>query len=93
MYEEKKYKPVSAWGYFGYNLLFSIPVAGLVLLIIFSFSNKNINRRNFARSYFCGLAAALALVAAATALSFILGFSDKLVETAGAFFDTVTKKV
>lgn len=46
-------RPLSAWAYFGYTLLFSIPVVGFILLIIFSFSRSNINRRSFARSYFC----------------------------------------
>lgn len=49
----KSYKPLSTWAYFGYNLLFNIPIIGFILLIIFSFNNNNINRRNFARSYFC----------------------------------------
>lgn len=48
-----EYKPLSAWAYFGYNLLFAIPVVGLICLIIFSFSSSNINRRNFARSFWC----------------------------------------
>lgn len=48
------YQPISMWGYFGYELLFNIPVAGFILLIVFSFGGtKNINLRNFARSYFC----------------------------------------
>lgn len=46
-------RPLSAWAYFGYTLLFSIPVVGFILLIVFSFSRSNINRRSFARSYFC----------------------------------------
>lgn len=49
-----EYKPLSAWAYFGYNLLFSIPVLGLICLIVFAFNNNNINRKNFARSFFCG---------------------------------------
>lgn len=57
-YEEMKklppeYRPISAWGYFGYQLLFCIPIIGFILLIVFALSNDNINRRNFARSYFC----------------------------------------
>ena len=49
-----EYKPISAWGYFGYQLLFAIPLVGLILLIIFSLGGtRNINLRNFARSYFC----------------------------------------
>ncbi|MDE7454588.1 MAG: ABC transporter permease [Clostridia bacterium] len=50
-----KYRPLGAWGYFGYTLLFSIPVVGFICLIIFACSGSNINRRSFARSYFCGL--------------------------------------
>ena len=49
------YAPLSPWAYFGLTILFSIPVAGLVFLVIFSISKGNINRRNFARSYWCGL--------------------------------------
>ena len=35
-------------------ILFSIPFIGFILLLVFSFGGtKNINLRNFARSYFC----------------------------------------
>ena len=29
----EEYRPISAWGYVGYNLLFSIPFVGIILLI------------------------------------------------------------
>lgn len=45
------YRPISAWGYVGYSILFAIPVIGWIFLIVFTFSDKNINRRSFARSY------------------------------------------
>lgn len=48
-----KYHPMNAWSYFGYQILFSIPLIGLVILLICAFNDKNINRRNFARSFFC----------------------------------------
>lgn len=48
-----EYRPLSPWTYFGYSILFAIPVVGFILLIIFSFDNSNINRRNYARSFFC----------------------------------------
>lgn len=49
-----EYKPISAWGYFGYEILFAIPVVGFILLVVFSLGGtKNINLKNFARSYFC----------------------------------------
>lgn len=48
------YTPITMWGYFGYQLLFGIPCVGLILILIFSFGGtKNMNLRNFARSYFC----------------------------------------
>lgn len=50
----EEYRPISMWGYFGYEILFSIPCVGLILLLVFSFGGtKNYNLRNFARSYFC----------------------------------------
>ena len=49
------YEPISAWGYFGYQILFAIPILGFIFLVVFALSNENINRRNFARSYFCVL--------------------------------------
>ena len=48
-----EYRPLSPWAYFGYGILFNIPVIGFILLIIFSLDNSNINRRNYARSYWC----------------------------------------
>ena len=49
-----EYEPISMWGYFGYEILFSIPIIGFIMLLIYAFGGtKNINLRNFARSYFC----------------------------------------
>jgi len=47
------YKPISAWGYIGYQILYSIPIIGFIFLIINALGATNINVRNFARSYFC----------------------------------------
>ena len=58
-----EYRPISMWGYFGYELLFSIPIVGFILLLVFSFGGtKNVNLRNFARSYFCFLIVVVILV-------------------------------
>ena len=49
-----EYRPISPLGYIGYILLFSIPLVGFILLLVFSFggtANKNV--KNFSRSYFC----------------------------------------
>ena len=69
-----QYRPLSAWAYFGYGLLYSIPVIGFIFLIVFSLSDSNINRRSHARSYFCGLI-----------LSVIIGIVLLIIVLAGGF--------
>ena len=49
-----EFQPISMWGYFGYQILFMIPIIGFILLIVFALGGtKNVNLKNFARSYFC----------------------------------------
>ena len=57
-----QYAPLSAWAYFGLQILFSLPIVGLVFLIIFSISKGNLNRRSFARSYWCVYVVLLVLI-------------------------------
>ena len=65
----EEYKPISMWGYFGYQLLFGIPCIGFILLLVFSFGGtKNVNLKNFARSYFCVLIIVAVLVAILVAI-------------------------
>ncbi|MBQ8298817.1 MAG: ABC transporter permease [Clostridia bacterium] len=56
-----QYRPLSPWAYLGYNILFVLPIIGLIFLIIFSFNNNNIARRNYARSFFCAFAVSIIL--------------------------------
>ena len=72
----EEYRPISMWGYFGYQILFGIPIVGLICLIVFSVSAKNRNLKNFARSYFCVLILAIILfllLLASGALAAIIG--------------------
>lgn len=48
----REYRPLSMWEYFGYNLLYSIPIIGLIFMIVFALDSSNLNRRNFTRSFF-----------------------------------------
>lgn len=60
----EEYRPISMWGYLGYQLLFSIPCIGFIILVVFALGGShNINVRNFARSYFCYLLIGLIIVA------------------------------
>lgn len=58
----EEYKPISMWGYFGYEVLFSIPIIGFICIIIFSAGGtRNKNLTNFARSRLCILILVLAI--------------------------------
>lgn len=66
-------RPLSPWSYFGLQILYSIPIIGFIFLIIFSFKKSNINRRNFTRSYWCGLIIAGAILAIILIFMLLLG--------------------
>ena len=54
-YIPEQNQPLSGWAYLGLKILFCVPIVGFIFLLIFTFNGSNINRRNFARSYWCGL--------------------------------------
>ena len=48
----EQYEPISMWGYLGYSILFALPIIGVIMILVFSFSkDENINVRNYAKSY------------------------------------------
>ena len=59
---DPKYRPVGAWGYFGYNILFGLPFVGFIILIVFACSGSNVNRRSYARSFFIAYIFAFVLI-------------------------------
>ncbi len=57
------YKPISMWGYVGYEVLFAIPLIGFIFVLIFSLGGtKNINLENFSRSRLCFYIICFALI-------------------------------
>ena len=74
-----QYRPLGAWAYFGYTLLFSIPIVGFICLIVFSCSSSNINRRNFARSFWCVLVLAILIFALLAALG-VLAYLPEIID-------------
>ncbi|MBQ3564040.1 MAG: zinc ribbon domain-containing protein [Clostridia bacterium] len=70
--------PLSPWSYFGLQILYSIPIVGFIFLIIFSFKKSNINRRNFTRSYWCGLIIIGIILAVILIFTLLLGAGAKL---------------
>ncbi len=57
-----EYRPLSPWSYFFLSILYEIPLIGLIFLIVHALSDANINRRNFARSFFCALILVLIVI-------------------------------
>lgn len=49
----ESYRPLRAWTYFGLQILYAVPVVGWIFLICHAVGSRNINKRSFARSYFC----------------------------------------
>lgn len=59
----EEYRPLTMWGYFGYQLLFCVPCVGFIFLLIIAFGGtRNVNLKNFARSYFCVWIIAVVLI-------------------------------
>lgn len=50
-----QFRVLSPWAYFGLQILYSVPIVGFIFLLIHTFSSANLNRRSFARSYWCSL--------------------------------------
>lgn len=80
-----EYKPISMWGYFGYEILFSIPVIGFICLIIMSFAAGNKNVKNFARSYFCLFIISLVVAIVLVAIALATGAVESLDDIFGSF--------
>ena len=72
--------PLGAWGYVGYSLLFSIPIVGFICLLVFSFNDSNLNRRSYARSYWCALLLAFIIAIALVVIGFATNSMDQIME-------------
>ncbi len=78
------HKPISAWGYLGYTLLFCLPVIGLIFIAIYSFGGtKNINLRNYARSYGIIWIASAIIALLYVVLMFVIFFGGLAAFTSG----------
>ena len=66
-----KYRPMGAWSYWGYTILFGIPLIGQIALLICALSSSNISRRSFARGYFCWML--VVLIIAGIAIGIMAG--------------------
>ena len=76
----EEYRPLGAWAYFGYSILFSIPVIGLRVNLVLCFSDGNINRRNYARSFWCAYLLAAIIIAVFLVAAPAIGITADSVE-------------
>ena len=91
----EQYRPITAWGYVGYAILFLIPIIGWIFWIVCMFSSKNINRRSYARSFFCrAILTLLVYVLLLTLAHFnVGGFRDTVYGWNLPFFNNVLYQV
>ena len=76
-----EYKPIGMWGYFGYEILFGIPIIGFIILLVFAFGGTgNINLKNFARSKFCYLILWFVLVVVLVAIGMATGAAETIAD-------------
>ena len=78
---------ISAWGYIGYSILWSIPVIGWIIWLVNCFSGRD-NLKNFARSIFCGFLVSLIVIGLMVALA-VVGTSMGYLTP--EMFETVTQ--
>lgn len=71
----EEYKPISAWGYVGYQILYAIPLIGFIILIVKAVGAPNINVRNHARSYFCIMLLSIIISVIFFVIAMVLGFN------------------
>lgn len=58
-----EYKPIGAWGYVGYQILFAIPIVGFIVALVFALGGtENKNLKNYARSYFAMMLLAILII-------------------------------
>ena len=77
----EKYRPMTAWAYWGLTILYSIPILGTICLIIHALSGSNVNRRSFARSYFCSALLVVILIFAFGGLGSISNAINELLNS------------
>jgi len=72
------YKPIAMWGYFGYQLLYAIPCIGFIFLVINALGSKNVNLKNYSRSYFCVMIVSIVISLAIAAMALSAGVLETL---------------
>ena len=68
-------KPISAWGHVGYSILWAIPVVGWIIWFCMALGSRNQNKKNYARSKFCGIVALVLFVVVGVVVALVLSIA------------------
>jgi len=71
---------LGAWSYVFLDILYMIPIIGFIFLLVHSFSDKDENRRHYARSYFARFLLALIIVLIAGGAFYLIAGSEAFVQ-------------
>ena len=81
-----QYRLMRPWSYFWLSVLYSVPVVGFIFLIVFTFNKGNLNRRNYTRSYWCGLLVLLIIAAIVTIILALTGSLNAVLDELRFYF-------
>lgn len=73
---DSKYASMNIWSYVGMMILFSLPIIGFILAIIWACDSNHINRRNYARALLVLIAITIILSVVITVVGFLLLYDD-----------------
>ncbi len=80
-----EYRPIGAWGYVGYQILFAITLVGFIVALVFALGGvQNKNVKNYARAYFCWMLLAIIVMGVAVVIGVVGGV---------AFFNTANMSI
>lgn len=74
-----EYKPISAWGYVGYYMLYQIPIIGFIFMLINCFGSRtNVHLKNLSRCYLI-----LYIVAVIICVVYVIAIMTGMLEYSG----------
>ena len=80
---------MGAWAYVLHDILYMIPVLGLIFLLVHAFGEKNENRRHYARSYFARLLLFILVCVIASGVFYLVAGSDAFSEKVNEIADQI----
>lgn len=80
-----QFKPIGAWGYVGYDILFALPLIGFILIIVFAVSGAKVNRQKYARAQLCKLLLIVIITLVLTIIFIASGSLQSIVDQVQSF--------